>query len=143
MFHYDVACRFTSLSFLYRRNDVEAYSMVTNSLPKEVVQKSTDEKELQNEMEKPNPKFTKCHFQIAEGKFMKKNTGSFVKKYDDERNLVTPTLQNKIKLITRKIEMFPVNWIYLLWAKLKKRVQIQKGEKEKKFINLVDVKHEK
>lgn len=122
MFHYDVACRFTSLSFFfYRRNDVEAYSMVTNSLPKEVVQKSTDEKELQNEMEKPNPKFTKCHFQIAEGKFMKKNTGRFVKKYDDERNLVTPTLQNKIKLITRKIEMFPVNWIYLLWAKLKKK----------------------
>lgn len=92
--------------------------MVTNSLLKVVVQKSTDEKELQNEMEKPNPKFTKCHFQIAEGKFMKKNTG---RKYDDERNLVTPTLQNKIKLITRKIEMFPVNWIYLLWAKLKKK----------------------
>lgn len=104
--------------FFYRGNDVEAYSMVTNSLLKVVVQKSTDEKELQNEMEKPNPKFTKCHFQIAEGKFMKKNTG---RKYDDERNLVTPTLQNKIKLITRKIEMFPVNWIYLLWAKLKKK----------------------
>lgn len=123
MFHHDVACRFTSLSFFfYRRNDVEAYSMITNSLLKVVVQKSTDEKELQNEVEKLNPKFfTKYRLQIVEGKFMKKNTGSVVKKYDDERNLVTPTLQNKIKLITRKIEMFSVNGIYLLWAELKKK----------------------
>lgn len=108
--------------FFYRRSDVETYSMVTNSLLKVVVQKSMDEKELQNELEKLNPKFfTKCRLQIAKGKLMKKNTGSFVKRYDNERNLVTPTLQNKIKLITRKIEMFPVNWIYLLWAKLKRK----------------------
>lgn len=108
--------------YLSRRSDVETYSMVTNSLLKVVVQKSMDEKELQNELEKLNPKFfTKCRLQIAKGKLMKKNTGSFVKRYDNERNLVTPTLQNKIKLITRKIEMFPVNWIYLLWAKLKRK----------------------
>lgn len=94
--------------------------MGTNSLLKVFVKKSTDGEELQNGLKKLNPKFfTKCRLQIEKGKFMKKNTGSFVKKYDDERNLVTPTLPNKIKLLTRKIEMFPVNGIYLLCAKLK------------------------
>lgn len=66
--------------FFYRRYDVEAYSMGTNSLLKVFVQNSTDEKELQNDLEKLNAKFfTKCRLQIAKGKFMKKNTGSFVK----------------------------------------------------------------
>lgn len=97
--------------FFYRRFDVEAYSMVTNSLLKVFVQKSTDEEELQNDLEELNRKFfTKCRLQIEKGKFTKKNTGSFVKKYDDDRNLVTPTLQNKMKLLTRKIEMFPVQF---------------------------------
>lgn len=109
--------------------------MVTNSLLKVVVQKSTDENELQNELEKLNPKyFTKCRLQIAKEKFMKKYTGSFVKKYDNERNLVTPTLQNKIKLITRKIEMFPVNGIDLLWAKLKRKEQkLRKARRRKVY----------
>lgn len=81
MFHNDVAYSFTSLSiFFYRRYDVEAYSMGTNSLLKVFVQNSTDEKELQNDLEKLNPRFfTKCRLQIAKGKFMKKNTGSLVK----------------------------------------------------------------
>lgn len=97
--------------YLSRRFDVEAYSMVTNSLLKVFVQKSTDEEELQNDLEELNPKFfTKCRLQIEKGKFTKKNTGSFVKKYDDDRNLVTPTLQNKMKLLTRKIEVFPVQF---------------------------------
>lgn len=97
--------------YLSRRFDVEAYSMVTNSLLKVFVQKSTDEEELQNDLEELNPKFfTKCRLQIEKGKFTKKNTGSFVKKYDDDRNLVTPTLQNKMNLLTRKIEVFPVQF---------------------------------
>lgn len=112
MLHHDVSYSFTSLSFFfYRRFDVEAYSMVTNSLLKVFVQKSTDEEELQNDLEELNPKFfTKCRLQIEKGKFTKKNTGSFVKKYDDDRNLVTPTLQNKMKLLTRKIEVLPVQF---------------------------------
>lgn len=94
--------------------------MVTNSLIKVFVNKSTDEEEMQNDLKKLNPKFfTKCRLQIEKGKFMKKKTGSFVKKYDDDRNMVTRTLKNKMKLLIRKIEMFPVNSIYLLWTKLK------------------------
>lgn len=89
----------------YRRSDIEGYSMFTNSLLKVFVQKSTDEKELQNDLEKLNPKFfTKCRLQIEKRKLMKKNTGKFVNKYDDDRSLATPTLQNKMKLLIRKME---------------------------------------
>lgn len=108
--------------YLSRRSDVEGYSMVTNSLLKVFVKKSTDGKEMQNDLKKLNPNFfTKCCLQIEKGKFMKKNTGSFVKKNDDDRNLVTPTLPNKMEMLIRKIEMFPVNSIYLLWTKLKRK----------------------
>lgn len=34
---------------------------------------------------------------------MKKNTGSFVKKNDDDRNLVTPTLPNKMEKIKKNV----------------------------------------
>lgn len=85
--------------YLSRRSDVAAYSMVTNSLLKVFVIKSTDEKEMQNDLKKLNPKFfTKRRLQIEKGKFKKKNTGSFVKKYDAERNLVT---QNIMELLLR------------------------------------------
>lgn len=95
--------------YLSRRSDIEAFSMFTNSLLKVFVQKSTDEKELQNDLEKLNPKFfTNCRLQIEKGKFMKKNTGKFVKKCDDDRSLATPTLHNKMKMLIRKMEMFPV-----------------------------------
>lgn len=90
--------------YLSRRSDVEAYSMVTNSLLKVFVKKSTDGKEMQNDLKKLNPKFfTKCRLQIEKGKFMKKNTGSFVKKNDDDRNLVTPTLPNKMEKIKKNV----------------------------------------
>lgn len=124
MLHHDVSYSLTSLStfFFTRRSDVEAHSMVTNSLLKVFVKKSTDGKEMKNDLKKLNPKFfTKCRLQIEKGKFMKKNTGSFVKKNDDDRNLVTPTLPNKMEMLIRKIEMFPVNSIYLLWTKLKRK----------------------
>lgn len=124
MLHHDVSYSLTSLStfFFTRRSDVEAHSMVTNSLLKVFVKKSTDGKEMQNDLKKLNPKFfTKCRLQIEKGKFMKKNTGSFVTKNDDDRNLVTPTLPNKMEMLIRKIEMFPVNSIYLLWTKLKRK----------------------
>lgn len=101
MLHHDVSYSLTSLStfFFTRRSDVEAYSMVTNSLLKVFVKKSTNEEEMQNNLKKLNPTFfTKCRLQIETGKFKKKNTGSFVKKYDAERNLVTP---NKMKLLLR------------------------------------------
>lgn len=63
---------------------------------------------------------------------MKKNTGSLVKQYDDDRNIASMTLQNKMKLLLRKVSMFPVNGIYLLWTKVKdQRVDNQKGDKEK------------
>lgn len=63
---------------------------------------------------------------------MKKNTGSLVKQNDDDRNIASLTLQNKIKLLPRKVLMFPVNGIHLLWDKLKEqRVGNQKGDKEK------------
>lgn len=122
MLHHDVSYSLTSLStfFFTRRSDVESYSMTTNSLLKVFVKKSTDEKDMQNDLKKLNPMFfTKCRLQIEKGKFMTKNTGSFVKKYD--RNLVTPTLPNKMELFIRKIEMFPVKSIYLLWTKLKRK----------------------
>lgn len=78
--------------------------MVTNSLLKVFVKKSTDGKEMQNDLKKLNPKFfTKCRLQIEKGKFMKKNTGSFVKKNDDDRNLVTPTLSNKMEKIKKNV----------------------------------------
>lgn len=101
MLHHDVSYSLTSLSpfFFTRRSDVAAYSMVTNSLLKVFVIKSTDEKEMQNDLKKLNPKFfTKRRLQIEKGKFKKKNTGSFVKKYDAERNLVT---QNIMELLLR------------------------------------------
>lgn len=73
--------------------------MVTNSLLKVFVKKSTDEKEMQNDLKKLNPKFfTKYRPQIEKGKFKKKNTESLVKKYNAERNLVT---QNKMELLLR------------------------------------------
>lgn len=54
---------------------------------------------MQNDLKKLNPKFfTKRRLQIEKGKFKKKNTGSFVKKYDAERNLVT---QNIMELLLR------------------------------------------
>lgn len=60
MLHHDVSYSFTSLSFFfYRRFDVEAYSMVTNSFRKVFGQKSTDEEELQSDLKEPNPKFFK------------------------------------------------------------------------------------
>lgn len=124
MLHHDVSYSLTSLStfFFTRRPDVESYSMATNSLLKVFVKRSTDEKDMQNDLKTLYPKFfTKCRLQIEKGKFMKKNTGSFVKKYDDDRNLVTPTLPNKMELFIRKIEMFPVKSIYLLWTKLKRK----------------------
>lgn len=63
---------------------------------------------------------------------MKKNTGSLVKQNDDDRNIASLTLQNKIKLLPRKVLMFPVNGIHLLWDKLKEQiVGNQKGDKEK------------
>lgn len=59
---------------------------------------------MQNDLKKLNPKFfTKCRLQIEKGKFMKKNTGSFVKKNDDDRNLVTPTLPNKMEKIKKNV----------------------------------------
>lgn len=59
---------------------------------------------MQNDLKKLNPKFfTKCRLQIEKGKFMKKNTGSFVKKNDDDRNLVTPTLSNKMEKIKKNV----------------------------------------
>lgn len=59
---------------------------------------------MQNDLKKLNPKFfTKCRLQIEKGTFMKKKTGSLVKKYDDDRNMVTPTLKHKMKLLIRKV----------------------------------------
>lgn len=59
---------------------------------------------MQNDLKKLNPKFfTKCRLQIEKGKFMKKNTGSFVKKNDNDRNLVTPTLSNKMEKIKKNV----------------------------------------
>lgn len=113
MLHYDVSYSFTSLStfFLNRRSDVEAYSMDTNSLPKVSVKKLSDEEEMQNDSKKLNLHlFTKCRLQIENEKFKKKNTESFVQKYDDDRNVATLTLQNKIKQPTRKVKLFPVKF---------------------------------
>lgn len=59
--------------YLSRRADVAAYSMVTSSLIKVFVNKSTDGEEMQNDLKKLNPKFfTKCRLQIEKGTFMKK-----------------------------------------------------------------------
>lgn len=59
MLHHDVSYSLTSLSpfFFTRRSDVAAYSIVTNSLLKVFVKKSTDEEEMQNDLKKLNPKF--------------------------------------------------------------------------------------
>lgn len=76
--------------------------MPTSSLLKVFVQKSTDEKELQNDLKKLNPKFfTKCRLQIGKIIFSKQNTGSLVKQYDDDRDIASLTLQNKLKLLVR------------------------------------------
>lgn len=54
--------------YLSRRSDVAASSMVTNSLLKVFVKKSTDEEEMQNDLKKLNPKFfTKCRLQFEKG----------------------------------------------------------------------------
>lgn len=120
-------------SYLLTRPEIERWSMPTCSLLEVSVNKSTDVKELQNNLKKLNPTFfTKCRLKIEKQIVMKKNTGSLVKQNDDDRNIASLTLQNKIKLLPRKVLMFPVNGIHLLWDKLKEqRVGNQKGDKEK------------